>query len=99
MRRIPASILLLLAMLVGGCHKQETAVPNGGDPNARRSIAEMEAEYTNLQTQNEKDCLYASPEQIRANQALCDRERKNMVPLGNALMQAKIKAAQRTTTP
>ena len=99
MRRITASVLLLFAMSVGGCHKQETAVSNGGAPYAERSIADMEAEYTRLQTQNEKDCLYASPEQIRANQALCDRERKEMAPLGNALMQAKIKAAQHATNP
>ena len=59
------------------------------------SLAEMEAEYAKLRAANEKRCLYATLAEIRARQAECEAERKSMVPLGNALYEAKLKEAQR----
>ena len=99
MRRILNSVLLLLAIPIVGCHKDQATTPSESGPYAGRSIADMQAEFDRLQGEHEKKCRFASPTAIAANQAVCEQERQRLAPLGNALMQAKIKAAQRATNP
>ena len=98
--------LLLVAfattLTLTGCHSSTqpnsapittTVTPTG------RSIADMEAEYARLREAHEKKCLYATPPEIKANQAVCESERHAMAPLGNALYEAKLKEAQRQANP
>ena len=100
MLRYRLALTLALPLCVAGCHSSTPALPSSNkDQFAGRSITDMQAEYDKLQAQNDKDCLYASPAQIKANQALCAREREQMAPLGNALMEAKVKASQHATNP
>ena len=100
MLRYRFAVTLALPLCLSGCHSSTPVAPSGSkDQFTGRSIADMQAEYDKLQAQNDKDCLYASPAQIKANQALCAREREQMAPLGNALMEAKVKASQHAVNP
>lgn len=60
------------------------------------SLEELRAKYALLRKQNLNDCMSGTPEHIRNNQALCEQERTQMAPLGNALMAEELKAAQQT---
>jgi hypothetical protein len=88
--------LALLSLGVAGCH---TSPPNAPVVKTDRSIADMQAEYAKLRQQNLADCLYGTPAQVKANQALCQAERDKMAPLGNALMKAEVIAARKQTNP
>lgn len=100
MLRCPLALTLALVICLAGCHSSPPAVPSSSkDQFAGRSIADMQAEFDRLQAEHEKKCRYASPAEIAANQAICEQERQQIAPLGNALMQAKVKAAQHADNP
>jgi hypothetical protein len=95
-------LALTLALPLGlvGCHSSTPVTPpSSNDQFAGRSIAEMQAEWDRQKAAHDAKCLTAPPETIKANQQICAREREQMAPLSNALMEAKIKAAQHSNNP
>lgn len=100
MLRYRLALTLVLPFCFGGCHSSSPAVPSTSkDQFAGRSIADMQAEWDREKAAHDAKCLTAPPEVIKANQQVCAQEREQMAPLSNALMEAKIKAAQHTNTP
>jgi hypothetical protein len=102
LRRI--ALILVIAMAVPsvvGCHSNTQSAPTATPSTlpAGPSLAEMEAEYSKLRKQYIADCMEGTPEHVRANQALCENERKKMTPLGNTLVMAEQDAARRRTNP
>ena len=89
------ALLTLIAIALTGCHSSQ---PSPVTPGNGRSLAEMEAEYARLRL-DQKKCLDAPPEQVKANQAICEQERQSMAPLGNAIVQAEQEAAQHKSNP
>ena len=59
------------------------------------SLEQMRAQYQKLHQRYVADCIDGGPQHLQETRALCDREQKEMTPLGNALMAAEVKAAQR----
>ena len=92
----------MTAAALTGCNSSNPtpATPIGANNStAGRSVADLQAEYDRLWNAHEKKCRYASQAEIKANQAVCDSERKSLAPLGDALYEAKLKEAQRQTNP
>lgn len=93
-------LLGFLALFIAGCHN---TLPNQGsgviEPTSDGDLAAMKEHYARLREQNLSDCLRGSPENIKANQELCMREREEMAPLGNAIEAAEVKAARHVTNP
>jgi len=88
---VRTAALSLIAFALAGCRSQPQASPAA---SSGRSLAEMEAEYAKFREAHQKKCLNAPPEQIKANQVICEQERQSMAPLGNAIIQAEQEAAQ-----
>jgi hypothetical protein len=99
MHRIMFTLALTSTIAVGGCRSTTStprpAIPVSSAPSGQ-SLAEMRAEWAKLRQRYAADCLTGTPDHIRSTQALCEKERKNMDPLGNALAAAELKAAHQT---
>ena len=97
MRRV--YFLSFFVLIFAGCHN--SSVPQVSTPVTPpgTSLAEMRARYSKMSDQYKADCLTGSPEHIKNTRALCEQKRERMQPLGNALMEAEAKAAQRATNP
>jgi hypothetical protein len=95
---VRTATLSLIALTLAGCRSSQPIAATPG-PTSGRSLAEMEAEYARLREAHQKKCLSAPPEQVKANQAICEQERQSMAPLGNAIIKAEQEAAQRKTKP
>ena len=95
---VHTAAISLIAISLAGCHSKSSSLATPSATNGR-SLAEMEAEYARLRDAHQKKCLTAPPEQIKANQAICEQERQSMAPLGNAIIKAEQEAAQHTSNP
>lgn len=97
MRKITA--LLTCCVCIAGCRKDSSIDGMKPTLTTNRSIAEMQNEYDRRKAEHDRKCLNASPDIVKANELLCAQERNDLAPLGNALMEAKIKQGQQTTQP
>ena len=96
MRPIGAILAVFLSLAVTGCHSNQQTAPVVA---TGRSLADMEAEYAKLRETYLADCVNGTPQHVHDNQPLCDVERKKMAPLGNAITEAEVNAAQHPKNP
>ena len=96
MRPIAAILAIFLSLAVTGCHSNQQPVPV---VTTGRSLADMETEYAKLRERYLADCVNGTPQHVHDNQPLCDVERKKMAPLGNAITEAEVNAAQHPKNP
>jgi len=89
-------VVVFLSLTVTGCRSSQQTVPV---VTTGRSLADMEAEYAKLREQYLADCVNGTPQHVHDNQPLCDVERKKMAPLGNAITEAEVNAAQHPKNP
>jgi hypothetical protein len=95
MRRAALTLTTLTFLLSTGCRQTPPKTPAApASPFDGMSLAEMNARYDKLRAINLNDCLYGTPEHVRANQQMCVKERADMAPLGNAIVAREQQEAQ-----
>ena len=85
MRNTVAVIVAIAALTSAGCKSKQD------------QLAQLNAQFDSLNSQDQKDCILAPVEVLQRTQAQCKTERDKMNPLGKKIiaLQADIDASKR----